>query len=165
MSLLILGCNESPERALLKPLDPAMARALVDPDTTVWDCHCRDAGLIPTLKAAATLRHTLPTPTEASYASTRERLRPYVEQVERCLRSEYKYEGEWTEYQSWLTRSFKQAKDLDSLNLATFKLGADTLTSYSDKIRLFQEFEKGFRACDYVPGIVITLEGQARAYN
>ena len=166
-TVFFLGCGPSREETLLKlapKLGREMARALVAPDT-VWACHCRDAGLLPTLKAAEMLRDAVVSPTEASYTLNSKHLRPYVDRIERCARDEYKFDGEWTEYQAWLTRSFKQAKDLDSLRTAMVELGTDTLTSYPDKLRILREMEAGFRACKSVPGVVMTLEGQARTYN
>ena len=168
MSFLILGCNESKETALRKlapGLDPDMASALVAQDTTVWDRCCTDAGLRPTLKAAETLRHAVLTSSEAAYLPAREHLQPYVERVERSLRTKYKYEGEWTEYEAWLTRSYQQAKAVDSLQTTIVNLAVDTTLTYQEKLARFQNLEAGFRSCNSVSGVVLALEDQAHLYG
>jgi len=166
-AVFFLGCGPSREETLFKlapKLDPEMAHALVASDT-VWACHCRDAGLLPTLKAAETLKDAVVTPTEAAYVPTREGLRPYVDRVARCLRKTYKFEGEWTEYQAWLERSFAEAKRIDDLTNELGGVNRDTLLSYRNKLERYKEIEKGFRSCKSVFGVVIALEDEARTYG
>ena len=141
-----------------------MAHALVASDT-VWACHCRDAGLLPTLRAAETLKDALVTPTEAAYVPTREGLRPYVDRVAWCLREHYKFEGEWTEYQAWLERSFAEAKRIDDLTNEMGGVNRDTLLSYRKKLERYKEIENGFRSCKSVFGVVVALEDEARMYG
>ena len=166
-ALFFLGCGPSREETLLKlapKLDPEMAHALVASDT-VWACHCRDAGLLPTLRAAETLKDALVTPTEAAYVPTREGLRPYVDRVAWCLREHYKFEGEWTEYQAWLERSFAEAKRIDDLTNEMGGVNRDTLLSYRKKLERYKEIENGFRSCKSVFGVVVALEDEARMYG
>ena len=166
MSLLILGCNQSREKALLKlGLDPEMARALADPDTTSLSIHCQEAGLLPTRDAVETLEKAVFTASQPSYFATREQLRPDVERLSRCLRDSFKFDGEWSEYLAWSNRTLEEANQLEQTTNELGEVNRDTLHTFHDKLERYKEMEKKFRSSKSVPGVVLALEAQAKMYN
>ena len=163
---LFLACGPSPQEDLAKlaPKDPEMAQILATPDS-LWAGQCDNSGLLLLQEIARVLRTDVSLESEASYLASRDRIRRHLERVSRCLRVEYKFEGEWTEFEAWSHRTLEQAKNLEGLKAEQFQISQDTTLTWEQILRQGQALETKYRAANSINGAVNSLDMQAWAYN